>query len=316
MAEEHGKARIIVADDDVESAKVVEQALKLDGHQSRICADGEAALHLVRSWMPHVVLLDINMPKYDGLECLKKIRAMGGGEYIGVLLVTANAALEQIVAGLDFGADDYIVKPYRIDELRARVRACFRIKNLHDALRRANKKLEDAASTDDLTTLYNMRYTMKRLSEEVENAKRNKSPISCVMFDMDHFKMVNDKHDHLFGSHVLKEIGKLLQGMVRASDIAARYGGDEFFIAMPGTHLKDAFNVADRIRKAIEAHVFKMGTYSIKVTASFGVSGTQGAPDDVLILDARELMRSADAALYGAKNSGRNKVESFNFVKP
>jgi diguanylate cyclase (GGDEF)-like protein len=133
------------------------------------------------------------------------------------------------------------------------------------------------------------------------------------MFDMDFFKTVNDKHDHLFGSHVLREVAQVIQPHLRQTDIAARYGGDEFFIAMPGSPAKEAFDVAERIRKSIEAHTFKSGSYSTKITASFGVAGTQN-PEDFTLLDARELMRSADAALYAAKNNGRNRTEAYRFI--
>lgn len=310
---DHQKARVVIADDDVDNAKSVEGLLKLDGHQVRICGDGESALHLVRSWTPHVVLLDINMPKLTGLEALGKIRGLSAGDYIGVIMVTANSGLEEIVAGLDAGADDYIVKPYRVDELRARVRACLRVKALHDSLRRANRRLENAASIDDLTSLYNMRFMMKQFPEEVDAAKKKRAPISCLMFDMDHFKQVNDKHDHLFGSHVLREVAQVIQQFLRAQDLAARYGGDEFFVAMPNTPVKEAAAVAERMRVAIEAHVFKAGSHMARVTASFGVVGAQSA-SDFAMLEARELMRSADSALYGAKNAGRNRVEVFNFT--
>ena len=123
---------------------MIEEVLRAEGHNTRVVGDGEAALQLARSWSPHVILLDINMPKLSGLEVLCKVRALSNQDYIGVLLITANSSLEQVVEGLNAGADDYIVKPYRMDELKARVRASLRTKALHDSLRRANKRLEEA----------------------------------------------------------------------------------------------------------------------------------------------------------------------------
>lgn len=310
------KARVIVADDDPENAKLAEDSIKLDGHQSRTCSDGEAALHLVQSWSPHVVLLDVNMPKLSGLEVLRKIRANApaSGEYVGVILLTANSSLDQITQGLDSGADDYIVKPYRIDELRARLRACLRLKNLHDSLRRANKRLEEVASRDDLTTWYNMRYMSKRILKEVELAKKQNTPISCIMFDMDYFKQVNDTNDHLFGSFVLCEVAQLTKGLLRGQDIPARYGGDEFIIVLPQTTPSQAIAIAERMRETIKNHMFKSGRYAVKVTASFGISGVE-RPEEIALLDPRELIRMADAALYDAKNAGRNRVETLSFLK-
>jgi len=307
------KARIVIADDDAENARTVEQGLQADGHQTRVCNDGEAAFHLVKSWMPHILLLDVNMPKLTGLEVLKKVRAMTGGEYVAVILVTGNSGLDEIVMGLDAGADDYIVKPYRLVELCARVRSCLRVKNLNDALRRANKRLEDAACLDDLTALYNMRYVFKRLGDEVENTKKSKHPLSCIMFDMDFFKTVNDKNDHLFGSHVLREVAQVIQPHLRPTDVAARYGGDEFLVLMPNTAIKDAAELAERMRKALEAHTFKAGQASAKVTASFGVAGVKGS-EDLVLFEGKELVRSADSALYAAKKNGRNRTEVYAFL--
>lgn len=303
------KSRIVVADDDIENAKTIESALRSDGYQVRAVHDGESALQLVRSWSPHVVLLDINMPKMTGAEALGKIRSLSGGEYVGVLFVTANATLDEVVMGLDSGADDYIIKPYRLNELKARLRACLRTKNLHDALRRANKRLEDAADLDDLTGLFNMRFLSRKLGEEVELAKRTHRPISCIMFDMDNFKGVNDKHDHLFGSEVLREVACVIRPLLRSTDLPGRYGGDEYFILLPDTKLKEAFELAEKLRKRIEEHQFRSGTASARLTASFGVSGADSA-ETVTVLDSRELMRSADAALYRAKGRGRNCTDS------
>jgi diguanylate cyclase (GGDEF)-like protein len=307
------KARIVIADDDVENARIVEAALKSDGHQTRVVADGEAALHMVKSWTPHVVLLDVAMPKMTGMEVLRKIRSLSQFDYVGVLIVTGNSDLEQIVAGLDAGADDYIVKPYRVDELRARVRACLRTKMLHDSLRRSNKKLEEVTTIDELTSLFNMRFGVKHLLEEVEGARKQKGSLSCIIFDLDKFKDINNKFDYLFGNHVLREVAQLVQSLLKHNSLAARYGGDEFFLILPGHSVKDATELAERIRKSVEAHNFKAGAHSTRVTVSLGISGTQ-ASDDPAMIDARELMRAAVAALQGAKNGGRNRAECFNML--
>lgn len=308
------KARIIIADDDAENAKLLEEIVRTDGHQSKICHDGEAVLHMVKSWSPHIVLLDVDMPKLSGIECAKKIRAQSSQDYVGIMMVTAHSDLATLESCFEAGADDYINKPFRSDELRARLRNNIRMKTLHDTLRRANKRLEEAATLDELTGLRNMRYMMKRIVDEVEHAKKHRVPMSAIMFDMDHFKQVNDQNDHLFGSHVLREIGQLVLTKIRASDVAARYGGDEFLILLPGTGLKSALEVAEQLRKLFEAHHIQSGPHSTRVTASFGVAGTHH-PNDFDVLDAKDLIRSADSAMYSAKNAGRNKVETFAFVK-
>ncbi|HRK01245.1 MAG TPA: diguanylate cyclase [Oligoflexia bacterium] len=308
------KARIVIADDDAENVKMLDELVRAEGHLTKTCGDGEAVLHLVRSWSPHLLLLDVDMPKMSGLECAKKVRSQISSDYVGIMMVTAQSDLSTLQNCFDAGADDYLLKPYRSDELRARMKNNLRIRGVHDSLRRMNRKLEEAATIDELTGLRNMRYLSKRLIDEVEHAKKHRVPLSCIMFDMDHFKQVNDQHDHLFGSQVLHEIGQLVMTKLRASDVPARYGGDEFFILLPGTTLKSAVDVAEQLRKLFETHQFKSGTHATRVTASFGVSGTHH-PNDFEVLEARELIRSADSAMYSAKNAGRNRVETYAFIK-
>ncbi|MBI3542551.1 MAG: diguanylate cyclase [Deltaproteobacteria bacterium] len=305
---ELNRIRIVVADDQEDNARVIEETLKNEGYQVRVAGDGEAALRLVKTWSPQLVLLDINMPKLTGMEVLVAVRALSGGEYVGVILVTANSGLDEVVGGLDAGADDYIVKPFRMPELRARVRACLRTKNLHDSLRRANRRLEELASRDELTMFFNMRFAGQRLADEVAAVRRSRRPISCLMFDMDHFKGINDRFGHLVGSQVLREVAKLVTPFLRTTDVPARYGGDEFLIAMPDTRLKEAAELAERMRKKIESHVFSVDVANATATASFGVAGVDD-PQILAALDANALVRAADAALYAAKNGGRNRVE-------
>ncbi len=298
----------MVVDDDSSSREIVAKALEYEGYQVRQCESGVEALSVMNEWSPHLVLLDVNMPGLNGLETLARLRVRD--EYVSVIFVSADCLRDDVIRGLDAGADDYVCKPFDVMELMSRVRSQLRIKDLNDALRRANDRLKELVDIDDLTGLFNMRSLYKRLDFELDRARRYNRSVCVIMMDLDHFKRVNDQHDHLFGSYVLSEVGKIIRGNMRKVDFAARYGGDEFLVALTEINLEGAQTFANRLRQKIEEATFKSDSYTMKLTASLGLALC--SPNEVTI-DARSLVRFADRALYHAKENGRNRVEVFDF---
>lgn len=305
---ENQKRKILVVDDDPNIAKIVRLALEHEGYQVQTTDDGQGALDKMNAWGPHLVLLDVSMPGLNGLETLKRLRAQG--EYVSTLFVSAKSSEKDIIQGLDAGADDYICKPFSTQELLARVRTQLRIKDLNDKLKRANERLKELVDIDDLTGLFNMRSLYKRLDFELDRARRYGRSVAVLMMDMDHFKRVNDNHDHLFGSFVLSEVGKIIRQNMRKVDFAARYGGDEFLIVLTETTTEGSLAFAQRLREIIKHNTFTHEGHSMNLTVSLGfaIAGSH-CPS----IDARTLVRQADHSLYGAKDKGRDRVEYFEF---
>jgi len=197
-------------------------------------------------------------------------------------------------------------------ELLARVRCQLRIKDLHDELKSANDKLQELVDIDDLTGLFNMRSLYKKLDHELDRALRYNRSVCTVMMDMDHFKDVNDQNDHLFGSYVLAEVGRIIYDNIRKVDFAARYGGDEFLIVLTEIDVQGALKFTERLRGIIENHEFKNEEYQKHLTSSIGFAITAPGSREV---DAKALVRYADRALYEAKECGRNCVKYYNFAE-
>lgn len=302
--EENKRRKILVVDDDPESLKLVHRALEFDGYQVATAASGTEAISQLNSWRPHLVLLDVSMPGLNGIETLKLLRERD--EYVSCLFVSGKSNTEDVIRGLDTGADDYVKKPFDVLELLARVRSQLRIKDLNDKLQKANSKLKELVDIDDLTGLFNMRSLYKKLDFELERAQRYGRQVCVLMMDMDHFKAVNDDNDHLFGSFVLAEVGKIIRENIRKVDFAARYGGDEFLIVLTEIEMKGAKAFSERLRAKIESATFENDTHSIQLTSSIGFA--IAAPSEVSV-DARSIVRRADQQLYKAKENGRNRVE-------
>lgn len=302
--------RILVVDDDPDSLSIIAEALRWEGYQTQTAISGAEGLALIQSWSPDLILLDVNMPGMNGLETLKGLRVKE--QYVSVMFISGNTSTEHVVEGLDYGADDYIPKPFDPLELLARVRTQLRIKDLNDQLRNANVRLKELVDIDDLTGLFNMRSVYQRLETEMDRAKRFGRQVAVVMMDMDHFKSVNDGHDHLFGSFVLSEVGAIIKRNIRAHDLGARYGGDEFLMILTETNTDGARRFCERLLKAINDYHFKNGKDEKKLTSSIGFAITP--PGDALT-DARGLVRTADHALYEAKRAGRNCVKFIEIQK-
>ncbi len=295
--------KILLVDDDPDNLKIVKRLLEKEGYSVESATSGKDGLSLLDSYRPDLVLLDVNMPGMDGLETIQLLKRKENAA--AVVFVTANTATEDVIRGLDAGALDYISKPFSGLELLARVRAQLRVKKLQDDLREANRKLQGLVEIDDLTGLYNMRSVYEKMDQEIERARRYGHGVAAIMLDMDHFKGVNDNHDHLFGSHVLAEVGKIIRGNIRTHDFGARYGGDEFLICLSQTTAEGAKLFCERLRKTMENYHFKHESDEIKLTASMGCAVVVEGKS---MMDGRSLVRHADHCLYKSKENGRNQV--------
>lgn len=309
MSQEENKPaksrRILVIDDDPHSIDIIIEPLKWEGYNTLGVNSLDEGLKVIDSWMPIIIILDFKEKdiRFKALTKIREIRPLAS-----LLMLSDESSTESIILGLDSGADDYIVKPFVPLELLARIRTHLRIRDLQEQLLFANEKLKELADTDDLTGLYNMRSLYQKLDFEMQRARRFGRQVCVIMFDLDHFKSVNDGHDHLFGSYVITEVGKIVRANTRNIDIPARYGGDEFLIVLTEINFDGAYFFCERLRKSVEGTVFRSGDDCIQLTISVGF----GMTDPKENITPKELVRRADHALYEAKESGRNKVCYFH----
>ncbi len=293
---------ILVLDEDPDTLELMLEPLRWEGYDVRGLTSPKEAREFLNYWKPQMIIIDPEFSDEDGLKFLNSL-----SDYLdttSLIIVSSNASSEQIAQCLDMGASDYLVVPFVPVEFLARVRAQFRFRDAKEELVEANQKLLELVDIDDLTGLFNMRSIFQKLEFEMERGKRFNRPVTVVMIDMDHFKNVNDGHDHLFGSFVLAEVGKIIKASTRNVDIPARYGGDEFLIVLSETPLAGVQHFCERLRKRVEQFTFSQGKDSIKMTLSIGHASFQGTEE----ISAKELVRRADSALYQAKNNGRNRV--------
>jgi two-component system, cell cycle response regulator len=296
--------RVLVADDSPMMRTVLRNWLEGWGYQVSVAEDGAKAWEMLQAEpVPQIVILDWMMPGLDGLELCSMIRKRDMLPYQYILLVTSKDAKEDLVRGLEAGADDYLSKPFERSELRARLRTARRILTLQDEQAKIREALHFQATHDALTGIWNRRAILEMMRREFEIAARSSGTIGVILLDVDHFKHVNDAHGHLAGDAVLKEIANRIQQVVRSYDLAGRYGGEEFLIVLPDCDAERIQNCAERIRSAIANSPILAEGSSLTVTVSAGtkvLDPVRGTESDALA--------EADTALYQAKNTGRNRV--------
>jgi diguanylate cyclase (GGDEF)-like protein len=261
-----------------------------------------------------ILVTDWEMPEMDGIGLCKAVRNMQLDGYVYALLLTARDSKEHIIAGLEAGADDYLVKPVHEAELIARLNAGRRILNLEHSLRVANQRNRILSITDALTGAYNRRYLMEQLPRELERCRRYAFPLSVLMCDIDHFKQINDVRGHAAGDDVLQQFAARAQKSIRSnSDWVARYGGEEFLIVLPETAHAGAMHVAEKIRQLIAATPFPTRTGEARVTVSVGVASTGPSGPDIM-LKTEAMIRCADECLYRSKQEGRDRSTGLEIV--
>jgi two-component system, cell cycle response regulator len=296
--------RVLVADDDRLSRTSLARALQAHGLSVETAEDGQAALDRVRQGGVDLVVLDIVMPRMNGIEACRLMKAEADEQFLPVLLLTSKADVESRVLGLRIGADDYLAKPFDERELLARVDNLLRMKRAHDEVLSSKRRLEQLAVRDELTGLYNYRYMQTRLHEEWKRAERYRYPLACAMIDIDFFKKVNDSFGHDVGDIVLREVGQRIAQAVREVDVVARYGGEEFLLILPNTHFAGALTVADRVWRSVGQRPIPAHDKQHQITVSVGVSLFPGRD----VTTKESLLKSADEALYRAKHEGRDRI--------
>jgi two-component system, cell cycle response regulator len=303
-------ATILLAEDDPVTRMLMTRFLKKAGYEVDAVENGFEALERMTKRYYPMLVTDWEMPEMDGVTLCKAVRTLQLDGYVYALLLTARDSKEHIIAGLEAGADDYLIKPVHEPELIARLNAGRRILNLEHSLRVANQRNRILSITDALTGAYNRRYLMEQLPRELERCRRYGYPLSVLMCDIDHFKEINDAHGHAAGDEVLQQFAARAQKSIRInSDWVARYGGEEFLVVLPETAHEGAVLVAEKIRAAIAATTFATRAGDTSVTASFGVASTGPAGPD-LALKVERIIRTADECLYRSKQTGRDRTSA------
>jgi two-component system cell cycle response regulator len=323
---------ILVADDEPVNLALIKRRLEWEHYQIHTAEDGRAAVELAKRLRPDLIILDVMMPIMDGLQACRLIKEDSTTRDIPVIFLSALDDTATKVSGLSLGANDYISKPFRVEELLARVAVALRLKLERDELRRNTEEARlraEAASemsvTDALTGLLN-RYGLQRaLQRELTEAREAARPLSCLLIDVDFFKRVNDTYGHAAGDTALMQMARLLLDNVRhpaerddetreaerragatfpRSDVVCRYGGEEFLVLAPETSLDGALALAEKIRLSAAARLFGDGERVFELTVSVGAS--QLLPGE----SGNDMIARADEALYQAKQAGRNRVKT------
>lgn len=303
--------RILVADDEPINRTLIQRRLERAGYTVFIAENGREAVESAMTNLPDLIILDVMMPLMDGLEACRLIKSREATRDIPVIFLSARDETDIKVSGLSLGANDYISKPFKAEELLARVEVALRLKRERDRLQLSAEEAlataevaQERAMTDALTGLLN-RYGLQRvLSHEHAEARRYTRPLSCLMVDLDNFKTINDSFGHIVGDAALRHVAGILTDVVRRSDMVSRYGGDEFLVLLPETDLEGADALAEKIRVAAATQKFgdDGGPPRFQLTLSIGAASLSDNES------GNDMIARADMALYEAKEQGRNRV--------
>ena len=295
--------RILIADDDALSLRLLERTLERDGYEVTAVQNGRlAAEHLCRHDGPRLALLDWVMPELDGPAVCRQVRQKRQQVYVHMVLLTSKESKQDVIEGLESGADDYLIKPFDPRELKARLRTGLRILQLEDRLVEAREDMRFKATHDPLTGLFNRGIIMDLLSRELSRTHRENGCTTILLGDVDHFKDVNDTLGHIAGDEVLREVARRMVASVRSYDYVGRYGGEEFLVVLNNWDASASLLRAEQIRRAIASVPVQTIQGPIPVTMSLGVLSSR----DWGLRPVEELLQEADVALYKAKAAGRN----------
>ncbi|MBT0963546.1 GGDEF domain-containing response regulator [Denitromonas iodatirespirans] len=313
------RLRVLVVDADPAVRGLLRGMLERAGHDVFEADCGRQGMELALEVQPQMMLVDAGVVEIDGLSLTRALRQTRIGRGIYILVLTEHGDDECLIEAFDNGADDYVTKPVRPRLLAARLRAGHRVIRLqqeveHDReeIRRfaaelavKNRRLEEAAMTDPLTGFPNRRYAIERMQQAWASAQRSGRPLCAMVIDIDAFKQINDTHGHDVGDQVLCQISAAIKHALRAPDMVARTGGDEFLVLCPETDLEAALHCGERVRQAVRAARVSAGEVVLSLSISAGV-----AQSEAHMPDPDALIKVADQGAYLAKAQGRNRVAS------
>jgi two-component system, cell cycle response regulator len=302
--------KILIADDDGVSRRLLEKTLEREGYDVVAVDNGRLALEqLSLPGGPRLALLDWVMPEMDGTAVCVGVRRLHERPYVHIVLLTSKGSKQDVVAGLKSGADDYLTKPWDPAELTARLQVGQRILQLEDRLVEARETMRFKATHDPLTSLFNRGMIIDCLARELTRTHREGGCTVVMLGDLDHFKAVNDGYGHLVGDEVLREVSRRLLTSVRSYDFVGRYGGEEFLIVLNNCDFAKAVDRAEEVRSGITSHPIQTSRGPLPITMSLGVLASR----DWNLNIVEEILSETDTALYRAKADGRNCVR---YAKP
>jgi diguanylate cyclase (GGDEF)-like protein len=309
--------KILIAEDHALTARLLADLVQPWGYDPIVVGDGIAALEVLRHPdAPRLAVVDWVMPRMDGATVCREIRQDRNHPYTYLILLTGRGGRDPMLTGLDAGADEFLVKPVDVEELKARLNAGRRILLLQEELLEAQRQLRERATHDTLTGLWNRGAILDILERELARSVREGAPVGIILADLDHFKKINDTYGHLAGDTVLGEVARSMLAVLRPYDNVGRYGGEEFLVVLPGCGTRTAATLAERLRRQVAADPIEIRSKLIAVTVSLGVIAVTvkvepANPRSILspTMTAPELLRVADAALYRAKSAGRNRAK-------
>jgi two-component system cell cycle response regulator len=297
--------KILIADDDTISRRLLEKALENAGYSVVSVENGKQALEkLTAERGPRLALLDWVMPEINGPEVCRLVRRQHDKNYQYLLLLSSRESKADIVSGLESGADDYVTKPFDLEELKARLRAGVRILELEDSLVEARESMRYHATHDNLTALFNRGVIVDLLGKELMRSRRERRSTAILLCDIDHFKNINDTYGHVVGDEVLREASRRFLSAVRTYDFVGRYGGEEFLIVLNNCNPGSAVARAEQVLQSLAKSPIATPSGLLSITASIGVLSSK----DWAGQRVEEVLHQVDLALYEAKEAGRNCV--------